>query len=128
MLTYNTTTNPNANNMTTVDTILHRIGRALTDECNDQDRMVDEFNYAYDGWNNYLEAHLYSSGDNIYTIDEVFIHNDNECSRNNLIDALTGTVFDLSDTAYDIEERLKEREAYEHDPYAFYGVSRSDFV
>lgn len=114
--------------MTTVDTILHRIGRALTDECNNQDRMVDEFNYAYDGWNNYLEAHISSSGDNIYTVDEVFIHNDNERSRNNLVDALTGTVFDLSDTAYDIEERLKEREAYEHDPYAFYGVSRSDFL
>lgn len=93
----------------------------------DNCEMVEYWDVYYETEDNCVCATLRLDGDD-YIVSDVVVDSQVEKKHPRLEEALEGQKIDVSYMAKEIEERIEESKALERDPYAFYGVSRSDFV
>jgi hypothetical protein len=114
---------------TAINNILGEMQDRLHLQCLSEETMVDTYRFLHDADGTTLAATLVNDGNDNYHAEDV--QTESCCDRrHNLLTAEVArlAVFDMYATAQEIEEQRDDKARFTSDPYAYYGVSRSDFV
>lgn len=112
----------------TITALLDLMEAYIWQECNSDNEMQDSLDYIYDNGDTSIIATLVHDHSGIYHVTEV--GTDSYLCRQHprIAEALEGKTIDLSDLYREVERRQEDEALMESDPYAFYGVSRGDFL
>jgi GTP cyclohydrolase II len=111
-----------------IETMKSQMAQELSKCCYDEGVMQDEYEYMYDTEDSGVFVLLRNEGDGIYKAADVVADSRADKKHPNIEAALKDVTLDLSDVEKEIEETIDSQRRLTSDPYAYYGVSRSDFV
>lgn len=104
------------------------MGHELSESYYSEDTMLDEYEYMYDTEDSVVFVRLQHEGGGMYRATDVIADSRAEKKHPNIEAALQGVILDLSDTYRELEEQKEKAKLFANDPYAYYGMSRWDFL
>lgn len=111
-----------------IERIIEEMGHELSESCYSEYTMQDEYEYMYDTDDSGVFVILRHEGGGMYKVTDVIADSRAEKKHPNIEAALKGIALDLGDVYRELETDKNEAELLAKDPYAYYGVSRWDFV
>lgn len=111
-----------------IERMIDEMEHELSENCYSEDTMQDEYEYMYDTDDSGVFVRLRHEGGGTYRATDAIADSRAEKKHPNIEAALKGITLDLGDVYRELETQSDNMKRLAKDPYAYYGVSRWDFV